>query len=197
MRTHGWGGDPPETDAEATARIIAAAVECLRAPDAGADLAKVAVRLGITRQTVYRYFPSRDALFAAVAAERAEALVARLAAHLTHFSDPREALVEAMLHCVRMLPTDPLLSFIARPGRADALITTPDAPELTLDVLNRLPVDLGHLDVTQRALLAEHMVRLLQSLLLDEATGQREDCDLRRFLHACLDHHLAGQTIHS
>lgn len=44
----------------------------------GADLAKVAERVGVTRQTVYRYFPSRRALFQAVAAARAGSLVERL-----------------------------------------------------------------------------------------------------------------------
>jgi hypothetical protein len=34
------------------------------------------------------------------------------------------------------------------------------------------------------------MVHLLQVLLLDAATGARDEDDLRRFLHACLDHHL-------
>jgi AcrR family transcriptional regulator len=198
VRTHGWAGDPPATDDEAVERIVAAARACLDERGAGADLAQVAERLGVTRQTVYRYFPSRRALFETVAAERVDALVDRLAAHLGGTGapgDPGEAVVEVVLHCVRVLPDDPQLAFIAEPGRGDALIMTADAPRLTAAVLDRLPIDLGRLGPEERAVLAEHMVRLLQSLLLDESTAARDDADLRRFLRACLAHHLHRPTI--
>jgi len=195
MRTHGWAGDPPATDEEAAARIVAAARDCLDERGARADLATVAERLGVTRQTVYRYYPSRRALFEAVAAERVEALVTRLADHLAGIAEPGDAVVEVVLHCVRALPDDPQLAFIAEPGRGDALIMTSDAPRLTAEVLAGLPIDLGGLDAGERAILAEHMVRLLQSLLLDASTAGRDDDDLRRFLHACLDHHLHRPTI--
>ena len=195
MRTHGWSGHPPATDEEAVERIVAAARACLDERGAEADLAQVAERLGVTRQTVYRYFPSRRALFETVAAERVDALVERLAAHLAGVDDAGDAVVEVVLHCVRVLPDDPQLAFIAEPGRGDALIMTSDAPRLTAGVLDRLPIDLGRLDPGQRAVLAEHMVRLLQSLLLDESTTGRDDADLRRFLHACLAHHLHRPTI--
>jgi AcrR family transcriptional regulator len=195
MRTHGWAGDPPATDEEAAARIVAAARDCLDERGARADLATVAERLGVTRQTVYRYFPSRRALFEAVAAERVEALVAQLASHLAGVPEPGDAVVEVVLHCLRVLPDDPQLAFIAEPGRGDALIMTSDAPRLTAEVLARLPIDLSGLDGGERAVLAEHMVRLLQSLLLDASTERRDDDDLRRFLHACLDQHLHRPTI--
>ncbi|KPM54179.1 hypothetical protein CcI49_05170 [Frankia sp. CcI49] len=190
MHRGGWAGDPPATDEEAAARIVAAARACIEVDGTGSDLAKVARRVGVTRQTVYRYFPTRRALFEAVAEQGVEALVAGMAASLTGVDDPRDALVRLMLHCVRTLPNDPGLSFIAQPGRGDALITTADAPRLTLAVLDRLPIalDLGE---QARAALAEHMVRLLQSLLLDETTQLRSDEDLGVFLHACLDHHVA------
>lgn len=195
VRTHGWAGDPPATDEEAAERIVAAARACLDSGDTRAGLAGVAERLGVTRQTVYRYFPTRRALFEAVAAEQVDALVGRLADHLTGIDEPADALVEVTLHCVRVLADDPQLAFIAEPGRADALIMTSDAPRITADVLEQLPIDLGALGPGERAVLAEHMVRLLQSLLLDPSTGDRDDDDLRAFLHACLDHHLHRPTI--
>ena len=54
MRTHGWAGNPPATDEEAAARIVAAAIACVETAGADADLAMVAERVGVTRQTVYR-----------------------------------------------------------------------------------------------------------------------------------------------
>lgn len=195
MRTHGWGGDPPATDDAARARILAGAVACIDELGPGADVAKVAERVGVTRQTVYRYFPSRRALFQAVAAERAGSLIDRLADHLAGLRDPADAIVEIVLFCLRVLPDDPQLAFIAQPGRGDALITTSAAPGMALVVLDQLPVDLGHLGAGERAILAEHMVRLLQGLLLDASTAGRADDELRAFLHACLDQHLHRPTI--
>ena len=190
MRTHGWSGDPPATDEEAAARIVAAAIECVEESGGDADLAAVADRVGVTRQTVYRYFPSRLALFEAVAVQRVGSLIDRLAAHVDGLTDTTEAIVEVMLFCLRTLPEDPQLAFIAQPGRADALIMRPDAPQLSAVILRSLPIDIGSLDDDGFATLSEHMVRLMQSLLLDPATAVRGDDDLRAFLHACLDHHV-------
>ena len=151
-----------------------------------ADIAKVAERLQITRQTVYRYFPSRRALFEVVAAAEQGALVKRLVRHLRRIDDPADAVVEVVFWCLRRLPRDRRLAFIAPPGRADALVMAPAAPAIAATVLGELPIDLAHLSGEERSVLAEHMVRLLQALLLDPSTAARRDDDLRRFLGACL-----------
>ncbi|WP_244438602.1 helix-turn-helix domain-containing protein, partial [Mycolicibacterium septicum] len=62
MRTHGWAGSTPATDEEAIARILAAAGKAIDERGADFSIADVARTLGVTRQTVYRYFPSTDAL---------------------------------------------------------------------------------------------------------------------------------------
>ena len=191
MRTHGWAGDPPATDEEAADRIVAAAIECVERLGPDADLAAVAESVGVTRQTVYRYFPSRRALFEAVALQRLGSLIDRLTDRLDGVTDTAEAIVEVMVFCIRTLPADPQLAFVAQPGRADALIMRSDAPLTAIAILRQLPIDLGGLDPEGLTTLAEHMVRLIQALLLDAATATRRDDDLRRFLHACLDHHLA------
>ena len=67
MRAHGWGGSPPAGDEEAVARIKEATHRCVREPGGAIAIAHVAARLGGSRQTVYRYFPSTDALLIAAA----------------------------------------------------------------------------------------------------------------------------------
>ena len=61
MRTHGWAGSPPRDGEEARSRILAAARQRLAA-DGSASTSDVASDLGVTRQTVYRYFPSVEEL---------------------------------------------------------------------------------------------------------------------------------------
>jgi AcrR family transcriptional regulator len=191
MRTHGWGGQPPESDEEAIDRIIRAATECVQRYGVGADLAKVADRLHVTRQTVYRYFPGNRALFQAVAAQVADRLVTKLAETLLEIDDPLDAVVQVVFYCIRHLAEDPELSFISDTGRGGPLISVPGAPLMAAKVLVNLPIDLDHLNSGELSILAEHMVRLLQGLVLDPDTPRRDDADLRHFLRACLQ-----QSVH-
>jgi AcrR family transcriptional regulator len=186
VRTHGWGGDPPTGDGEAVERIVAAAAACVDERGARADVAQVAERLGVTRQTVYRYFPTRDALFSATAGRAAGPFVERLAAHVAPIDDPAEALVEAVLFCLRELPVDRQLSVLFAPGRIGPSMTGPRALDFARHVLRRLPIDLAALPGDDVDRLAEHLLRLLQSLLLDPGTVARDPVDLRRFLELCL-----------
>ncbi len=191
MRTHGWGGQLPQTDEEAVDRIIRAAIECVQRYGVGADLAKVAGRLHVTRQTVYRYFPGSRELFQSVAARVADRLVAQLAETLLEIDDPLDAVVQVVFNCTRQLAADTELSFISGTGRGGPLIAAPGAPLMAARVLAELPIDLDHLSTEDLGILAEHMVRLLQGLVLDPATPQRNDDDLRHFLEACL-----AQSVH-
>ena len=68
MGRKGWGGAPPADDHEARKRIIDAAIASIerRGPQR-TTLSDVAVDLGITRPTVYRYFATTDELLTAAA----------------------------------------------------------------------------------------------------------------------------------
>lgn len=197
MRTHGWGGDPPATDAEAVERIVAGAVECVAAHGSTADVAKVAQRLGVTRQTVYRYFPTKSALFEQVADRARESLIGKVAERVSGIGDPADAVVEVVMYCLVELPRSADLSFIAAPARSDALIVSESARRIAADVLADLPIDLGQLAEEHRLHLAEHMLRLLQGLILDPSTAGRDEAELRRFLDACLRPCLHPVTIRS
>ena len=196
MRTHGWGGHPPQTDEEAVDRIIRAAIECVQRYGVDADLAKVADRLHVTRQTVYRYFPGRTALFQVVAAQVADRLVTQLAETLLEINDPLDAVVQVVFYCIRHLAEDLELSFISGTGRGGPLIAAPGAPQMAARVLAELPIDLDNLNPEELSILAEHMVRLLQGLALDPATPQRNDDDLRHFLEACLQQSVHPARLH-
>src|ERR1700751_4847289 len=96
MRTHGWSGSAPASDEEAVARILAAASKAIDARGADFSIADVARTLGVTRQTVYRYFPSTDALLVAAAVHAADDFQDRLEAHLRGITDPVEAVAEGI-----------------------------------------------------------------------------------------------------
>ena len=82
MRTHGWSGAAPASDAEAIERILTAAKEAIIKRGSRIRIADIARELGVTRQTIYRYFPSTDALLVATSISEAAPYLDTLTDHL-------------------------------------------------------------------------------------------------------------------
>lgn len=77
-RRRGWDGQPPSSDEEAAERIVAAAVKLIGETGSAVSLADVAAELGVIRQTVYRYFPTADALMHAASLASVDGFLDRL-----------------------------------------------------------------------------------------------------------------------
>ena len=184
MRTHGWAGDPPASDEEAIERIVDAAAACIDEVGARVDMAMVASSVGITRQTLYRYFAGRDALIAAATTRAGGPFVDRL---LQHLDDVRseEPLVDAVLFCLDELPADRQLSALFAPGSFNPSVVGEQSLAFTLAVLAELP-DHGGVPPERRDLVVELVVRVLQSLLADPAPATRDRDDLRRLVEVAL-----------
>src|SRR5215218_5477624 len=172
MRTHGWSGSAPATDEEAISRILEAASRAIDARGADFSISDVARTLGVTRQTVYRYFPSTDALLVAAAVHAASGFLDRLSAHLQGISDPADAVAEAVATALEWLPQDKHLGLLISPGRPN-----PHTEDVTSDValnfahsmVRRFDVDwAGHgFDDADLDELAEHLLRIIQSFVID------------------------------
>src|SRR5262249_47039514 len=120
MRTHGWSGSAPADDTEAVARIVAAAREAVERSRADFTIAEIPPDLGVTRQTVYRYFPNAEALLTATAVGEAGRFLEVLARHLDGITDPARAVVEGIAYTLEALPEDKYLGLVLSPGRAGA-----------------------------------------------------------------------------
>lgn len=187
MRRHGWAGDIPADDEEAVRRIVDAARASIDARGT-VSVSAVAAELGITRQTVYRYFPTLDELLAGTAMSAVGGFLDRLAADLHTITDPTTAVVEGIAYTVEQLPNDRYLSLVMEPGRASAFaggVTSASAIGFGRSILERFNVDWAaagfggqHLDE-----LVEFMLRILQSLILDPGGPTRHGQELRAFLH--------------
>ena len=86
MRRHGWAGNIPVDDDEAVSRIVAAARASIDARGT-VSVSEVAAELGITRQTVYRYFPTLDALLTGTALSAVGGFLDRLAQDLASITE--------------------------------------------------------------------------------------------------------------
>ena len=185
---HGWRGDPPGSEAEARERIVGAAMRCVDRYGPGkTGLSDVAHELGVTRQTVYRYFAGTDELLAAVARSAADDYLDRLARHLAQVADPVEAVVEALAFTIERLPGERYLGVLltsGRSGRFFAGVTSPEAIGFARSLLERTAVDWEQAGYGRAELgeLAEFALRVLLSLVLDPGTPARSGSVLRGFL---------------
>src|SRR5258708_19127143 len=96
MRTHGWGGATPASDQEALDRILDAADGAIEARGANIRITDVARELGVSRQTVYNYFPNTIALVQAAANRSGMRFIERCADHLKGITEPVDALLEGV-----------------------------------------------------------------------------------------------------
>jgi AcrR family transcriptional regulator len=192
MRTHGWSGSAPASDEEAVARILAAASKAIDAHGADISIADVARTLGVTRQTVYRYFPSLADILRAVALAGVEEFAGRMERHLASFGSAAEAAVESVVFAVRTVPDEPYLGLLLQAGEADFFtdgVISPLAFAIGVRVLRNVPVDWAAVGVSTdddfRGL-AEILMRLFISFLQYPSTTALTDDGLRALVRRWL-----------
>jgi AcrR family transcriptional regulator len=187
MRSRGWAGSTPSSDQEAISRILGAVDEEIAEHGAAIRLADVARRLGVTRQTVYRYFPNADALLIASAMRAVNGFIDQVADHVSGLNDPVTAVVESVSFGVENLSGDPQLERLLTrrdEGEAVTSLTSDTAISFCLPVFHRLDVDwqLHGYDTAALRELAEMTLRTVQSLLTDPGQTPRTGLALRRFV---------------
>lgn len=192
MRTHGWGGQPPRDDAEARERIVRVARDRLAAAG-NASTSEVAEALGVTRQTVYRYFPTTEDLLNAASMDAVADLQVQLVKHVVRHlartgGDAGDAVVEVLAYVYEHLRDDPALNRLIAPGRISSTLaglTAPDAIALGGSLLAGFPVDwdAAGLDAAAQRELVEHLLRTLQSLVVDPGHPERSPTELRAYLN--------------
>lgn len=187
MRTHGWSGSAPASDEEAVDRILAAAGRAIDERGADLSIADVARTLGVTRQTVYRYFPSTEALLVEAAVHAAAGFLDRLAEHVHGITEPVEAVTEAIATALEWLPKDKHIGLLVTPGRADVhseSVTSDVALQFANAMVRRFDVDWADLGYTDAELdeLAEYLLRIIQSFVVDPGRPPRTGEALREYL---------------
>ncbi|MBI5737132.1 TetR/AcrR family transcriptional regulator [Mycobacterium adipatum] len=188
MRRHGWSGNIPVDDEEAVNRILATTRAAIDTHGT-VSVSEVAQTLGVTRQTIYRYFPTQETLLAATAVSSVASFLDRLADRLGSITDPTEAVVEGLAYTLEQLPHDRYLSLVLQPGKASAFtagVTSDLAIGFGRSILERFDVDWAAAGFAEEALneLVEFMLRTLQSFILDPGRPARTGRDLRAFLNS-------------
>lgn len=122
---------PLRADAQRNrARVLEVACEVFAAGGLAVPIDEIARRAGVGPGTVYRHFPTKEALFAAIAHDRMAQLTRR-AAQLTHADEPAEAILTFLSEMVESGATDRgLAEVLAGVGLPDASIIAEAEQEL-------------------------------------------------------------------
>ncbi|MGN2639301.1 TetR/AcrR family transcriptional regulator [Nocardia takedensis] len=197
-RRRGWGGSPPTDDEDAQRRIVATAVELIGATGAAISIADVAEALGVIRQTVYRYFPSAEALMTAAAIASVDGFLDRLAAHVAGLDDPAEAMTEAVLYTLTEVRRTPHLGLLLSNSYSaidpDSL-TSLQAKEFGMTMIRRFDVDWVRHGYDEPALreLVEYVLRTMHSFFVSPGNPPRTQDQLRAYLRRWLGSAVAAQ----
>lgn len=192
MGHHGWQGNPPRTEDEARQRIVAAAATCVeKYGPAKTTLSDVASELGVTRQTVYRYYANLAELLGAVAQAGLEDFVDRMQRHLSGFTTPAEAAIESVVFAVQAIPRERHIGALFQAGETEVFsrgVTSSMAVAVGADILRRIPVDWLEIGVADDELegLAEILMRLFVSFLQHPPDPPRSEDELRSLIRRWL-----------
>lgn len=176
----------PLDDDDATARILEAARDLLREhPGAAPSISQVAERLFVTRQTVYRYFPSAHALLVASVAEGVAQFLDDITEHLGAEISPAETVIEGIAYTYeQVLHRTDLSLLIAASGSSPNEVTSETAVALGRSILERTTIDWAAAGYDDDDLngLVELMLRTLQSFVVDPGDPPRAPDEFRVYL---------------
>ena len=154
----------------------------------GVNIAAVAKRAGVSRQTVYSIFGSREELVSQAVSDRLTTLVGAFTDLLASVASPLELLVEIMVEARRRILGDPLLRVLTLSGTGNPIFDPGAAARaqeycvtLLTPAVERFPELSGRVDF-----LADIGVHVGWSVLCLDDQASRSDADLREFLTAWL-----------
>lgn len=152
----------------------------------GVSIAGVAKRAGVSRQTVYSIFGTREELVSQAVTDRLTTLIGAFTELLDSAETPLELFVEMMVRARQHVLGDPLLRVLTLSGTANPIFdpgAAHRAHEYSVSLLSpaaeRFPELTGRID-----LLADIGVHLGWSILCLDRPDARSDEELREFVTA-------------
>ena len=155
------------------------------------SMGDVAKRAGLSRQTLYRHFPSKEVLVASVVAAETELLIEQVTAASLDEDDPRDALEAAFATALRVTREHPLLDRLIRtePESLLPLLTSDGGPVMSMvrSVVEQvIATQQPELDALTLRRLADIVTRLLVSYAVSAPDDPPE----------VVAHHVATFLIH-
>lgn len=185
-----WSGEPPRDAEEARIRLAEIATACFAQKGMRkAFMAEVARAAGISRPTLYSYYPTKESLMFGAMTLEVGYWLQKQERHIRRYNTPQERLVEGVLNSIKELPKTRVLKFIADPEYVPYVAK--DDPGLTrsLEVGVRAlePVfELAPKLRDREQEIAELVQRTITSFLQYQIGKPRSVAELRAFMHRTL-----------
>jgi AcrR family transcriptional regulator len=168
------------------ARILDAAIACVKRW--GVDkvtLNDIAQEAGLTRPTVYSYYPGRDEVIKAALLQSAYSFADDALKHIRKFSEPRERVLEITLFALRRLPNEPVLALMQDSNLAGIMntyaLSSPEGNEIVKALFRAILSD-RVLEDEELDEIVEVGLRFMISLLTQPGTKKRSEKEMRGFL---------------
>ena len=166
-------------------KIMDATRECIQ--EKGVDktrMGDVAKSLGLARQTLYNYFPSREALFEDVFTREAINLANDAMEHLRDYRGLENKLIQAFMYPVEQLPANSLLKHLLSSG--NGYIQSIGISRETMQYFGELVLvevfEQSHQLKRESAEIAEVMSRNIMAFLLLPDKSPRTSSELERYV---------------
>ena len=138
----------------------------------------VARRAELSRQTLYRYYPSKDVLVAAVVTAETTKLIEQVVTAAMEHTDPQASLEAGLLTALTVLRDHPLLDRLVRtePEALLPLLTTDSSPVMVQvrGVVEAILTE-GNPDLTQDPVALRRFADVLTRLLVSYAVSAPDD----------------------
>ncbi len=162
------------------------------------SMGDVARTAGLSRQTVYRYFPNKEALVAEVVAEETGALIERVLLAGARHADPRDRLEAGFLAALEAARDHPLLDRLVRTEPETLLpMLVSDGGPVTAQVRPVVETVIAagqpHLDAVPLRRLADIITRLLISYAVSAPDDPPEV--VAGFVATALTHGVGGELV--
>ena len=171
--------EPVADDAPIPQRLLDAALEAATVHGISKlSMGDVARRAELSRQTLYRYFPSKDALVAAVVTAETTQLIEQVVAAALEHTDPQDSLEAGLLTALTVLRDHPLLDRLVRtePEALLPLLTTDSSPVMVQvrGVVEAILAE-GSPDLTQDPVALRRFADVVTRLLISYAVSAPDD----------------------
>jgi AcrR family transcriptional regulator len=133
-------------------------------------MSSIAAEAGLSREWLYRHFPNRDAIVAAVVQRELRRFVDGLALQVAHHTDVAVALTETFVYCVEFLRDQTILEgMVDRDARLASVGLRAHAGDVVAVAVRTCAgylVELGGFDTDTAYVIAETLTRLVGSTVI-------------------------------
>lgn len=177
---------PKQSFNDTQQRILDAAIHCLKQWGIEkTNLNDIAKQAGVTRPTVYSYFPNKNDVIRTALLQSGHAFGSRLIEHISQFENTEDRLLESVVYAIEELPKEPYLAVITQTDLSSYINQDALSDKEGLDICLTLFKEIFKYNpVSKKELteITEFTVRVMLSLLILKGPIKRSAKDLRAML---------------